>query len=144
MEWRPDCADECRACVGGNSVGAWTGTSSALSSVRNHRPTLKVETPSSSLMAPCGAPSGTRRRPCAVVVAEGNRVKWALESLTFPGTIAKWRGLHPESVAARLPERVGSEREREVPGGAWKSGGALVERAWKTRRGRTLSWIVAG
>jgi hypothetical protein len=28
--------------------------------------------------------------PCAVVVAEGDAVKWALESLTFPGTIAKW------------------------------------------------------
>jgi len=76
-------------------------------------------------------------------VSEGNRVKWAIESLTFPGTIAKRRPLHPHSVAARLPARVGADREREVPGAAWKSDGALVERAWRTRRGRTLSWIVA-
>jgi Zn-dependent peptidase ImmA (M78 family) len=80
--------------------------------------------------------------PCAVVVSEGDAVKWALESLTFPGTIAKWRPLHPLSMAARLPARVGADREREVPGAAWKSGRPLIERAWRTRRGRTLSWIV--
>jgi hypothetical protein len=81
--------------------------------------------------------------PCAVVVSEGDRVKWALESLTFPGTIAQWRSLHRHSVAASLPARVGADREREVPGAAWKSGPPLVERAWRTHRGRTLSWIVA-
>ncbi len=81
--------------------------------------------------------------PCAVVVSEDDVVQWALESLTFPGTIAKWRPLHACALAARLPSRVGADREREVPGAAWKSDGALVERAWRTRRGRTLSWIVA-
>jgi Zn-dependent peptidase ImmA (M78 family) len=80
--------------------------------------------------------------PCAVVVSEGGRVKWALESLTFPGTIANRRELHASSVAARLPARVGADREREVPGAAWKSSRPLVERAWRTRGGRTLSWIV--
>jgi hypothetical protein len=50
--------------------------------------------------------------PCAVVVAEGDTVKWALESLTFPGTIANWRPLHPQSVAARLPPRAGADHAR--------------------------------
>jgi Zn-dependent peptidase ImmA (M78 family) len=82
--------------------------------------------------------------PCAVVAAEHGRVKWAIESLTFPGTIRRFQPLHRASLAARLPGRVRADREEEVPGGAWKSDGALVERAWRVGRGRVLSWIVAG
>jgi Zn-dependent peptidase ImmA (M78 family) len=81
--------------------------------------------------------------PCAVVMSQHGRVKWAIESLTFPGTIAKGRPLDPRSLAARMPGRGGAEREREVAGEAWKSGVPLVERAWRLRGGNVLSWVVA-
>jgi Zn-dependent peptidase ImmA (M78 family) len=80
--------------------------------------------------------------PCAVVMSEGTRVRWAIESLTFPGAIARWSALHPESLAARLPRRPFADREREVPGAAWKGRGPFVERAWAVGPGRVLSWIV--
>jgi hypothetical protein len=80
--------------------------------------------------------------PCAIVMSQGGRVKWALESLTFPGAIANRRPVDPQSLAARLPARAGVEREREVPGSAWKSASPLVERAWRLGEGRALSWIV--
>jgi Zn-dependent peptidase ImmA (M78 family) len=81
--------------------------------------------------------------PCAVVVTENGRVKWALESLTFPGTIAPYRPVHPESGAARLAGKRRREWVGEVPGGAWKSGGGLVEQAWRVGRGKVVSWVTA-
>jgi Zn-dependent peptidase ImmA (M78 family) len=79
--------------------------------------------------------------PCAVVVTENGRVKWALESLTFPGTIAAYRWVHPESGAARVAGKRRRDWEGEVPGAAWKSGGRLVERAWRVGTRKTLSWV---
>ena len=57
------------------------------------------------------------------------------------GAIAKWRPLHPESIAARLPRRHGADREGGVPGAAWKSTAPLIERAWRIGPERTLSWL---
>ena len=81
--------------------------------------------------------------PCAVMVAENGRVKWASESLTFRGLIVKNRRLHPASLAARLPTRVGTEVEREVHGGAWGAGLPLIEHATRTASNRVLSWVFA-
>jgi Zn-dependent peptidase ImmA (M78 family) len=81
--------------------------------------------------------------PCAIVMAKAGSVSWAAESHTFPGMIANRATLDPRSLAAHLSERVGAERERSVPGGAWKSSVPLVERAWRLGGGRVLSWVVS-
>ncbi len=80
--------------------------------------------------------------PCAVVVTENGRVKWALESLTFPGTIAQYRRVHPESGAARVAGMRRRDWAGEVPGAAWKSGEGLVEQAWRVGRGKVVSWVM--
>ncbi len=80
--------------------------------------------------------------PCAIVASENGRVRWAVESLTFPGTVRRGQRLHRGAVAARLAGRVRSDREEEVEGAAWKSGEALVERAWRVGEGRVVSWVV--
>ena len=82
--------------------------------------------------------------PCAAVMAVGGRIKWATESLPFPGKIVKGRSLHAESIAARATAtRRGDESPREVPGGAWGGCGPFVEHAMRVRPdGAVLSWII--
>jgi len=81
--------------------------------------------------------------PCAIVSSEGGRVRWAVESLTFPGTVRRGQPVHRASAAARIGARVRADREEAVEGAAWKSDAQLVERAWKVGERRVLSWIVA-
>ena len=80
--------------------------------------------------------------PCAVVASENGRVKWAVESLTFPGTVRRGQRVHPASTAARVARGVRKDREEMVEGATWKSRGALTERAWRVGDGRVLSWVM--
>jgi hypothetical protein len=80
--------------------------------------------------------------PCAVVVSERGRVKWAVESLTFPGTVRRGQWVHRASMAARVARGRAADREATVEGAAWKSGVGLTERAWRVGEGRVVSWIV--
>lgn len=83
--------------------------------------------------------------PCAVVSCEGGRVKWAVESATFPGRIIQRRDAHPATDAARAASGVlfSSALPREVPGDAWGGTTPFLEQAL-TRWGSSgvLSWIV--
>jgi Zn-dependent peptidase ImmA (M78 family) len=79
--------------------------------------------------------------PCAVVASENGRVKWAVESLTFPGTVRRGQRVHRASAAARVARGVRTDREEMVEGVAWKSGGEVTERAWRVGDGRVLSWV---
>jgi Zn-dependent peptidase ImmA (M78 family) len=81
--------------------------------------------------------------PCAVALVEGDRVRWAVESLTFPGAIARRQRVHESAIAARLSRRPAADREGDVPGAAWRSPVPLRERAWRTGRERALVWIRA-
>jgi hypothetical protein len=82
--------------------------------------------------------------PCAWTLSVGGRVRWASESLTFPGRIVMGRLVHPRSVAAALRgERASDAAPREVPGEAWGGEGSFVEQAIGLGpKGGVLSWIV--
>jgi Zn-dependent peptidase ImmA (M78 family) len=79
--------------------------------------------------------------PCAVVASVNGRVKWAVESLTFPGMVRRGDRLHRGSMAARIGRGVRGDREGAVEGAAWRSREPLVERAWRLGEGRVLSWV---
>jgi Zn-dependent peptidase ImmA (M78 family) len=83
------------------------------------------------------------KAPCAVVLSVDGQIKWAPESLTFPGKIVQKRMVQPTSIAerARKPKR-GDERPREVPGEAWGGDVPFLEQALRVGPGRVLSWIV--
>jgi Zn-dependent peptidase ImmA (M78 family) len=80
--------------------------------------------------------------PCAVVSSENGRVKWAVESLTFPGTVRRGQRVGRGTVAARVARGVRKDREEGVEGAVWKSREGLVERAWRVGEGKVISWIV--
>ena len=69
--------------------------------------------------------------PCAWVFSAGGVVKWASESASFPGTIAKDDALHPSSVAHAVQrKRAGTDDDpREVPGAAWRGKTPFLEHA---------------
>jgi hypothetical protein len=83
------------------------------------------------------------KAPCAAMLAVGGRIKWAPESVTFPGKIVQRRTLHPASAAARAMARTrGCEPPREVPGGAWRGESPFFEHAIRKGADSVLSWIV--
>lgn len=102
------------------------------------------------------------RAPCAVVLSEAGRIKWASESASFPGKIVQRRMLDAASCAAKLGNRKTARRlageEREVPGSAWGGVGAYREESIPLSMlpgareaaaidggaaGSVLSWVVA-
>ncbi len=81
--------------------------------------------------------------PCAVALSVDGVIKWAPESVSFPGKIVQKRVLHARSGAERARRaRRGSELPREVPGAAWGGEAPFVEHAMRVGPGRVLSWIV--
>jgi len=67
---------------------------------------------------------------CAAALhVPGRGIKWAPETLAFPGKIVRFRPLRDESAAARIVRRrfdPGGE-PREVPGSAWGGRQPFVE-----------------
>jgi len=83
------------------------------------------------------------KAPCAVVLSVNGKIKWAPESVSFPGQIFQKRMLRATSVAERAwKTKRGHDVPREVPGEAWGGDAPFVEHAMRVGPGRVLSWIV--